>query len=195
MFPKSNLVPNKALFQNFSEDAFGHLQIQRRIAKNLCSKGKKTFQSPHIIYRDMFPAKMLPGNRSFFWERTQITHLSGMPMLRVLEFHYKIWDELCSRISIHGKGLRALPSLWWPFFIGRLTGGSSPLRKESWTPVILRPNPYIFWIWHQSVQKEGGEIPVIHSCPLVAWAIFTAWKTAEKTATGWTFLVFFSSYL
>ena len=52
------------------------------------NKKKKTFQRPHIMYRDMASAKMLPGNRTFRWERTQVTHLSGMPMLRALEFHY-----------------------------------------------------------------------------------------------------------
>lgn len=100
----------QALLQ-ISEDAFGHLQVQRRITKNLCSKGKKKNSSKATyIYRDMVSAKTFPGNRTFLWERTQVTHLSGMPMLRALEFHYYIWDVLCSQVSIHMKGLGALPS-------------------------------------------------------------------------------------
>lgn len=122
----------QALFQKIGEDAFGHLQIQRRITKSLCSKGKKKLFKGHISSTgNMVSAKTLPGNRTFLWERTQVTHLSGMPMLRALEFHYKIWDVLCSQVFIHMKGLGALPSPQWPLFIGRLTRGSSPHRKES----------------------------------------------------------------
>lgn len=47
-----------------------------------CVGKEETFQSPRIIYRDMFLAKMLKGNRTFLWEKTQITRLSGMPILR-----------------------------------------------------------------------------------------------------------------
>lgn len=58
-----------------------HLQIQRRITKELVYQRKKKLSKATHHLQDMCPAKMLPGNRTFLWERTQITHLSGMPML------------------------------------------------------------------------------------------------------------------
>jgi hypothetical protein len=52
------------------------------VSPRICVAKEEIFQSPHTIYRDMFPVKMLKGNRIFLWEKTQITRLSGMPILR-----------------------------------------------------------------------------------------------------------------
>lgn len=78
----------------------------REASPRICVAKEETFQSPHIIYRDMFPAKMLPGNRTFLWERTQTTHLAGMPSLRAWD-SIKTWGALCSQISIIWQGLGA----------------------------------------------------------------------------------------
>lgn len=105
-FPKSDVVSNKALFRKTSKDAFGHLPKFWEASPRICVAKEETFQSPHIIYRDMFPAKMLPGNRTFLWERTQTTHLAGMPSLRAWD-SIKTWGALCSQISIIWQGLGA----------------------------------------------------------------------------------------
>lgn len=108
-----NLAVFPSLMQPQTRPCFGDQQRHfwasskvREALPRICVAKEETFQSPHIIYRDMSPAQMLPGNRTFLWERTQTTHLAGMPILRAWD-SIKTWGALCSQISIIWQGLGA----------------------------------------------------------------------------------------
>lgn len=64
------MASEKALFQKNSKDALGKSLNSERHRQEFVWQRNKPFKAHIPSTRDMFPAKMLPVNRTFLRERT-----------------------------------------------------------------------------------------------------------------------------
>lgn len=192
-------------FQKFSEDAFSHLQKQKRITKECffpVAKEENVLE-PHFNYcREVFPTKMICLSRNgkslfgddtdqHFCQEYQVLWAWHSEFQSILEFQHKARGVLNSQISIR-KSLGSPLAQWWPLFHTTWT--------LAWAPVLGKPRaaltslqevkllPFLENFFYASTyvliisgyKKLGKFQQSIHSCPLVDWGYFHCTETLQE---------------